>query len=312
MINGNNDNERFKVLIVDDDTSNLNILNHILKPQYKVYVAKSGEQAIKRAHEDLPDLILLDVLMPDKDGYEVLIELKNSDQTRMIPVIFITGLIGVENEEKGFFLGAVDYITKPFNNSIVLARVRTHLQIVRQIRTIERLCMIDALTDIPNRRSFDDGMDLEWNRSIRERMPISLLFIDVDHFKAYNDTYGHPQGDILLQTLAREIQSTLRRVTDRVFRYGGEEFTVILPNTSYPAAPNVAEGIRGNVAQTKIASVNTGEVTNITVSIGVASALPKVGDKLSEFIQIADDAMYESKTAGRNRVSARVMKSQMI
>jgi diguanylate cyclase (GGDEF)-like protein len=296
------DAEKDTILVVDDDKFNLNVLSHILKSQYNVHVAKSGKQALKRVEQDKPDLILLDVLMPDMDGYEVLTELKNSDETRHIPVIFITGLTNAEAEEKGFFLGAVDYITKPFNNSIVMARVRNQLQIVHQIRTIERLGMIDALTNVPNRRSFDESIEFEWNRAIREQSFLSLLFMDVDFFKKYNDTYGHPQGDVLLQEIVRITSDTLRRSTDRVFRYGGEEFTVILPNTPVNAAVSIADTIRRNVQRTQIQNLNNSQPTAITVSIGVAGCAPQKGDSYNDLLERADSALYKAKGSGRNCV----------
>jgi diguanylate cyclase (GGDEF)-like protein len=302
IVESRSDSERDTILVVDDDKFNLNVLSHILKSQYNVHVAKSGNQALKRVGQDKPDLILLDVLMPDMDGYEVLIALKNSDLTRHIPVIFITGLSNAEAEEKGFFLGAVDYITKPFNNSIVMARVRNQLQIVHQIRTIERLGMIDALTNIPNRRSFDESIEFEWNRAIREQSFLSLLFLDVDFFKKYNDTYGHPQGDVLLQEIVRIVSDTLRRSTDRVFRYGGEEFTVILPNTPVNAAIGIAETIRRNVQRAQIQNLNNAKPTAITVSIGVAGHAPQKDETYTDLLERADSALYKAKRSGRNQV----------
>lgn len=220
---------KFTILIVDDERSNIDVLMHILKPDYGVRIAKSGSSALKVAREHQPDLILLDVLMPDMSGFDVLRELKESDQTRHIPAIFVTGLSKVEDEERGFHAGAVDYIVKPFNHAIVKARVETHLKIIKQMRMIERLGMIDALTDIANRRSFDNQLLIEWRRAIRENACISLLILDVDHFKRYNDTHGHPQGDRLLQSLGRIIAGSLKRSTDLGARLGGEEFAVILP-----------------------------------------------------------------------------------
>lgn len=238
------DKNEFSILVVDDDRSNLDVLSFILKPQYTVQVAKSGLSALKRAQEQQPDLILLDVLMPDMNGFEVLAELKASDSTRHIPVIFITGLGRAEDEERGFLLGAVDYIVKPFKASTIKARVRTHMRIVKQIRTIERLCLIDGLTDIPNRRSLDQHLETEWNSARREKTPLSLLIVDVDRFKNFNDTHGHPQGDVLLQSLAQTLLSVLKRPRDFAARMGGEEFAVLLPDTMLPGALAIAEELR--------------------------------------------------------------------
>lgn len=265
-------------------------------------MAKSGSAALKRAQSQKPDLILLDIMMPDMDGFEVLTELKSCDDTRHIPVIFITGLARVEDEEKGFLLGAVDYIVKPFKNSIVKARVRTHLRIVRQIRTIERLGMIDALTDIPNRRSFDQRLDQEWSRAMRDRAPLSLLMLDVDNFKIYNDTYGHPQGDVLLQSLAQVLTTTLQRPADFAARIGGEEFAVLLPATDLHGALAVAEDLRKNVEALQIPDVNNDSFTSVTISLGAASVIPDVSNPLSDFVSRADEALYAAKNSGRNRV----------
>lgn len=292
------------VLVVDDDRSNLDVLAHILKPLYTVQVAKSGMGALKRAHELQPDLILLDIVMPDMNGFEVLAELKAADETRHIPVIFITGLNHVEDEEKGFLLGAVDYIVKPFKTAIVKARVRTHLRIVRQMRTIEKLCLIDALTDIPNRRSLDRQLEIEWGRAMRNQTPLSLLVLDVDRFKNFNDTYGHPQGDVLLQYLAQLLSSSLKRPADFTARMGGEEFAVLLPDTHVEGAQTLAEEIRIKTEAMRIPYLDDTPELSVTVSIGVACLVPGPGDTLDRLVADADNALYAAKKAGRNRVSA--------
>lgn len=292
----------FSILVVDDERSNLDVLTFILKNQYSVQVAKSGAVALKRARDQKPDLILLDIMMPDMDGFEVLAELKAQDETRHIPVIFITGLARVEDEEKGFLLGAVDYILKPFNTSIVKARVRTHMRIVKQSRTIERIGMIDALTDIPNRRSLDQRLDIEWEHCLRSGIPLSLLIVDVDKFKVYNDTYGHPQGDLLLQSLAQTLSSTLKRADDFVARMGGEEFAVLLPGIGRDGALNVAESLRTNVEAMEISDTANTAVTGVTISVGVTTITPTADDTIGAFIAKADAALYEAKNSGRNRV----------
>jgi PleD family two-component response regulator len=210
----------FRILVVDDEKSNLMVLNRILSPEYTVFTAKSGKEGPERAVAEQPDLILLDIVMPDLNGFDVLTTLKKTSETMKIPVIIITGLSGEIDEEKGFLLGAVDYITKPFKNPIVLARVRTHIQIVRQIRTIEQLGLIDGLTNVSNRRCFDDRMELEWRRAKREKKPIAFLMMDVDKFKIYNDTYGHPQGGVLLKSIVKIFSAAAMRTTDLVARLG--------------------------------------------------------------------------------------------
>ncbi|MDR3255555.1 MAG: diguanylate cyclase [Synergistaceae bacterium] len=296
------DDTRFRILIVDDEKSSLNILGNILKNDYDVLIAKSGQAAVKKAVDERPDLILLDVLMPDMNGFIVLLKLKENDATRSIPVIFITGLDDPEDEEKGLVLGAVDYIKKPFNNAIVRVRVRTHIQIVKQIRTIEQLGMIDALTGIPNRRSFDERMMTEWSRARREEAPISLLMMDVDKFKTYNDTYGHPQGDVLLQTIARVFEAAVRRSADMVARMGGEEFAAILPGTDLEGAVAVGETIRENVRAAVVPFPGTGKLTSATISVGAASITPRHGNAMGDFIRKADEMLYNAKKSGRDKV----------
>lgn len=297
-----NDESRYSILVVDDDKTSLDVLNNILKSTYTVYVAKSGSMALRRAREDRPDLIILDIVMPDMSGFGVLSELKRDADTRDIPVVCVTGLANVKDEEKGFFLGAADYITKPFNNSIVKARVKNQIDILKHMRTIERLGLIDALTNLPNRRCFDNQINVEWSRAVREKTPISLLMMDVDFFKPYNDTYGHPQGDVLLEALGQVFSSELRRSTDIAARIGGEEFAVVLPNTDANGAVTIAEKLRERVESEKVPLRDGDFAPGVTISVGVASESPTGESSLESFISRADKALYSAKAAGRNRV----------
>jgi len=292
-----------RILIVDDDRSNIVALNHILKPTYSTLVAINGESALEIARQARPDLILLDIIMPDMTGFEVLADLKRESALRKIPVIIITALDSTEDEETGFYLGAVDYITKPFRDPIVRARVKTHLRMAEYIREIERFGMMDPLTGLPNRRSLDARVNVEWGRAVREKEPLSAMMIDVDNFKAYNDTYGHMQGDVLLQTVAMVFAKTVRRAGDFVARWGGEEFTVLLPNTDREAAVNIAELIRANVEGTLVPRPN-GEATHVTVSIGVNTKAPENDTTVSEFLVKADNLLYDAKRTGKNKVCA--------
>jgi len=289
------------ILIVDDETANIRALSQVLRSEYTVHIARDGRTAIETAEKITPDLILLDVILPDMLGYEVITILKNCDSTREIPVVFITGLSGVEDEEKGFLLGAVDYITKPFNNTIVRVRVRQHLQTLRQLRMIKRMGVIDPLTDISNRRGFDERLEVEWSHAVRDKSTLSILMIDIDHFKNYNDTYGHPQGDVLLQAIAGIFRQTLVRSTDYAARWGGEEFAVLLPSTNLDGAMKIAERIRANVEKMTV-SCAAGTDTRVTVSIGAYSQSPKAGDSTNDFVTGADKALYTAKETGRNRV----------
>jgi diguanylate cyclase (GGDEF)-like protein len=294
--------QSYSILAVDDERANLAVLDKILSPEYKVLTARSGEEALARVEDAPPDLILLDIVMPDLSGFDVLKRLKESIPARKIPVIFITGLRDEEDEERGFALGAVDYITKPFKNAIVLARVRTHIQILRQMRTIEQLGLIDPLTNIANRRSFNDRINLEWRRSIRKKVPIAFLMMDLDNFKRYNDAYGHPQGDTLLKTVAEIFAAEAKRASDMAVRLGGEEFGVLLPDTDLDGALDIAERIRRNVEAARVPTADGSALTAMTVSIGAVSAVPSEDDALRDFIEKADENLYRAKNTGRNRV----------
>jgi len=295
------DKKEFTILISDDEKFNLDILASILSPLYNILIARNGTRTLELAKQNNPDLILLDVIMPDMNGFEVITKLKESDQTVNIPVIFITGLTDPADEEQGFFLGAVDYITKPFNKAIVKARVNTHIKIIDQMRTIEQLGLIDTLTKVSNRRGFDNRFNADWGRSIREQTPISFMIMDIDKFKTYNDTYGHHQGDNALRAFAETASGASNRANDFFARWGGEEFVMLLPNTDINGAAEVAEKLRKNIEEMTIPTEDGG-TTQVTVSIGVKSIIPTAETSISDFLKKADLALYKAKESGRNRV----------
>ena len=290
------------VLIIDDQESAIAVLTKILSPEYTVYAATSGPSGIKTAEENIPDIILLDILMTGMDGFAVISALKKSEKTKHIPIIFITSLADEINEEKGLSLGAADYITKPFSPIVVKLRVNIQAKMLEQLRVIERLSMLDELTNLPNRRSFETRLASEWARAFREKKPVSLLMIDVDGFKNFNDTYGHIQGDFALQAASNVFTQMLRRPGDFAARWGGEEFIVLLPNTDLSGAMEIAEQIRRNIENMPLPR-NDGQDKKITVSIGVNTALMDgKNNTIHEFISGADKALYTAKQAGRNRV----------
>ncbi|GHV43101.1 hypothetical protein FACS189490_13070 [Clostridia bacterium] len=289
------------VLIVEDEKMNIIALNKILSPEYSVLIAKNGEEALSRAFSEHPDLILLDILMPGISGYEVLERLKESDTARKIPVIIISGLNDAEDEMKAFGLGIADYITKPFRTEIVKIRVRNQMRLVEQMRVIERLGHIDPLTNIANRRRFDEHSAAEWKRAIREQTPISLITMDVDDFKKYNDAYGHAQGDILLKNIAKIFASEAKRPTDLAARLGGEEFAILLPKTPKSGALNIAEIVRGDVEKLRIPT-GGGIITRSTISVGVGCVVPDLDAKLEDFINNVDQMCYAAKRAGKNTI----------
>ena len=289
------------VLIIDDQEAIISSLVKILKPEYRIYSELNGKDGIEAAEKHLPDVILLDVLMTDMDGYDVIDLLKRSETTKNIPVIFITSLTGDDNEAKGLALGAADYITKPFTPGIVTLRIRNQIKLVDQLRTIEKLSMMDQLTDLPNRRNFEERISSEWGRSSRERTHISLLMIDLDNFKSYNDRFGHQQGDVALQSMTKVFTDVLRRPGDFAARWGGEEFIVLLPNTDLFGALEIAEHIRSS-AENMDVSCTDEAASKITVSIGVNMREQGQGGSISDFISKADEALYNAKHKGRNRI----------
>ncbi len=291
--------EYAKVLVVDDEKANRLLLTELLKDDYRVMLAKDGEMALALALRHRPDIVLLDVVMPGMDGYQVLRELKGRDETRVIPVIFISALDSLEDEEKGLLLGAADYIAKPFHPPIVRARIRNHVQAVSHRRLLEHLALVDALTEIPNRRRLENAMQGPWPKGRQ----MSLVMIDVDDFKHYNDHYGHAAGDRVLRRVALTLQQLLKRDTDLVARYGGEEFVLFLPDTDAEGARVVAEQARQAVRDLGIAHARSTAGSGLSISLGgVSVLLPQTGPVAPEMLEASDRALYRAKHAGRNRV----------
>ena len=294
--------ETQKVLVADDDAINREVLGDLLKPEYTVLLARNGAQTLERAARHLPDLILLDVMMPDMDGYEVLRRLRADPQTAHISVIFISGLDRPEDEANGLKMGASDYIVKPFNATVVMARVALHLQVVRQRRMLERLANIDGLTELANRRRFDEIFAIEWQRARRNHAPLSLAILDIDAFKQYNDRYGHPAGDRALRSVARVAYGAMRRPSDLAARYGGEELVLLMPDTDAANAANVMEELRAAVVNLQIAHEASSVASMLSASIGGATLVPDGAELQFELFEAADAALYRAKQAGRNRV----------
>jgi diguanylate cyclase (GGDEF)-like protein len=294
-----------KILLVDDAPENIRMLRNLLKDDARLLFATSGLDALATARVEEPDLILLDVLMPGLDGYEVCRRLKSAPETRDIPVIFITGLIDETDESRGLELGAIDYITKPFTPGIVRMRVQNHLALRRVTRELQlanaelqRLATTDALTGVNNRRHFFHQVVEEIDRMRRYRHRAAVFMLDLDHFKQLNDTHGHDIGDRALAEAAAVVRQTLR-THDLFARTGGEEFAGFLPETSVEAAVNVCERVRERIAGIEIAA-SSGTV-RFTASIGVA-AVEIDSDTPESALKRADHAMYEAKRKGRDGV----------
>lgn len=295
-----------KVLIADDDAINRDVLCELLQPEYTVLLAKNGAQALERAARHVPDLVLLDVMMPDMSGYEVLRQLRATPATEHLSVIFISGLDRPEDEATGLKMGASDYIAKPFNATVVLARVALHLQLVRQRRMLEHLANVDGLTELANRRRFDEVYAVEWQRARRTGEQLSLALLDIDCFKQFNDLYGHPAGDRALRAVARAAGAQMRRPADMAARYGGEELVLLMPDTDAKQAAHVANTIRETVALSAIAHAGSSAAPWLTVSIGGATFLPASGEPAATLFEAADAHLYKAKQAGRDRVIWRI------
>lgn len=290
------------ILMIDDSPLIIKALHAILGKVYEVHFALSGAEGIMLAKKLQPDLILLDVIMPEMDGYEVCRRLKQDPTTAEIPVIFLTSLDCDTEEEKGLAAGAVDYITKPIRSAITMARIGLHLRLKEQNDKLRELATRDPLTQLFNRREFFSRLEQEWARERREKAPLSLLMIDIDHFKAYNDTYGHQAGDACLRSVADIISSALRRPADIAARYGGEEFCCLLPQTDATGARVLATNIMDRLAKAAIPHRASPIADRVTLSIGIATAIPSPDRTPADALREADEYLYRAKKNGRNRI----------
>jgi diguanylate cyclase (GGDEF)-like protein len=295
---------RPKLLIVDDQSINIRILNELFQEEFDVFMAKDGAQALEKCETLLPDVILLDVVMPVMDGYEVCRKLKASETLADISVIFISSHSNQEEEALGFQVGAVDFIHKPINPVVTRARVLNHLLFKQQSDLLRSLISVDGLTGIANRRKFQTELVPHFLRCAREKQPISVLMIDVDFFKLYNDHYGHPAGDQCLQIIAQTISDTLHRPGDLAARYGGEEFCCLLPNTDKKGAQHLAQLIIQCIRALQIEHAKSTLNPWVTVSIGVASVIPKANLTPDDLVNEADRQLYRAKESGRNQFCA--------
>ncbi len=289
--------ENKKILIVDDTVSNLDILEELLK-EYIVISSISGKDALEAVQEEQIDLILLDIMMPELDGYKVCKKLKANSQTNTIPIIFITAKNDEQSIEMAYDIGGNDYITKPFLPKELLARVKKELKIQDMMRDLRLLASTDPMTKLYNRRYFASTSKKIIGLAKRNKSEISIIIIDIDRFKNINDTYGHDAGDTVIIALAQELINNTRE-SDIACRYGGEEFTVLLPDTSISGARTVAENIRRNLENLTLGIKN--KTINFTASIGISSILKKE-KSVEKALKRADEALYEAKKNGRNRV----------
>ncbi|MBN2259060.1 MAG: diguanylate cyclase [Clostridiales bacterium] len=313
------------ILIVDDTRANIISLEAILESaSMNILTASSGGDALKMLLTESVDIVLLDVQMPDMNGFEVAELMRQNSKTKNIPIIFITA---INKEEKyifkGYELGAVDYLYKPINNEILKSKINVFVKLREQVKIIEsktkeleekivqleiaekklnQLARIDDLTGVYNRRAFEEKFESEWFRSLRNKNHFSLLMIDIDDFKFFNDTYGHLEGDQCLKRVANAIEKTLKRPFDEIARFGGEEFIVLLPETDNEGARTVANDIRIAIEDLKMVNELSETSKYVTVSIGVAEKVPTREMDKNSLIDAADKALYKAKRSGKNRV----------
>ncbi|MCT7604801.1 diguanylate cyclase [Aliarcobacter butzleri] len=289
------------ILVVDDMTTTLLLLHDLLKDTYEVKIAKSGTKALEilESPNDI-DLILLDIEMPDINGYDVCKRIKNNETIKNIPIIFITGRTSQEDEEYGLNLGAIDYITKPFNKAIVKLRIKNYLNLKIKNDMLEKLSMYDGLTNIRNRRFFDETFEKTFNEIKRDKKSLAVLMIDIDFFKPYNDNYGHGQGDETLRKVAKALEKTIKRASDFVARYGGEEFVILLKNIDKTGLQTVAKNLLEAIRELKITHEYSKVEDFVTVSIGVSYCSCPDEITKTELLLKADEALYNVKNSGRN------------
>lgn len=296
-----------KLLVVDDQPINIQVMYRCFAGDYQVFMATNGEQALALCKSNPPDLILLDVVMPGMDGYEVCKQLKADTSTRHIPVIFVTAHTDPAQETHGLSLGAVDFIAKPVNPDVVRARVKTHLTLKFQSDLLRQLVFLDGLTGVFNRRYFDQQIATEWARAMRSNSPLSLILLDVDFFKLFNDRYGHQAGDDALRTVATTLKASLKRPADLVARFGGEEFACILPETAFDDALVIAKQLEQKIRELGIPHQSSTVDSVITISVGLATRVTSTGTDANDLIGLADSLLYKAKHTGRGRVCSAVM-----
>ena len=291
-----------KLLVVDDQPINIQVMHQVFGADYQVFMATNGEQALAICRSNQPDLVLLDVVMPGMDGFEVCTQLKANPDTRNIPVIFVTAHSDAAQETHGLSVGAVDFISKPVNPAVVRARVKTHLTLKFQSDLLRNLVFLDGLSGVYNRRYFDQQLGVEFARAARNDTPLSLIMVDVDHFKLYNDRYGHQAGDDCLRQVALALKSGLRRPADLLARYGGEEFACILPETGFEDALAIAQEMERTVRAQKIPHSSSPVDGVVSASLGLATRVSPVAGDAAALVGLADAQLYQAKQTGRGRV----------
>jgi diguanylate cyclase (GGDEF)-like protein len=290
-----------RILIVDDDPGTTLVLAHLLSDIATTQATTRGADALALALENRPDLILLDIEMPDVSGFAVCERIKAHPDLHDTLVLFVTSHGEARIEAQALTVGAIDFIQKPVNAGVVRARVKNYLALKQQGDLLRQLSTVDGLTGVANRRAFDIALNREWARAQRSGEPIALLMCDIDDFKQFNDRYGHLAGDTCLRDVATELARHTRRAGDLVARYGGEEFAVLLPNCSPDDARTLGENIVAAIAAMGIAHAGSRVAQHVTLSVG-AGLMASHDRTPQDLIRAADAALYRAKRAGRNRL----------
>lgn len=290
------------ILIVDDDKHGRKLLNDLLKTEAKIVLAKNGQQALELVNKCNPTIILMDILMPDINGFQVLEKLKANESTKHIAILFITALDNHRDEAKGLRMGACDYIHKPFHPDIVVARVKTHLELAKHRKLLEKLVNFDALTSIPNRRHLEQKLESEWTNSVRTGQSIAIAMVDVDNFKQYNDHFGHAAGDQVLKRIANVLEVQLHRPRDVIARYGGEEFCIVLPDTDMEGANYVMEKCLKAVIGLNIEAYKSSACPVVSISIGCCVVQATSNIQCDQARIFADNLLYSAKEKGKNQI----------
>lgn len=280
------------ILIVDDEKTNLDVLSHVLGDWYTLYIAKSGESALAKAAANKPDLILLDIVMPGMNGFEVIARLKENEETRNIPVIFITGLNSAGNEEKGILLGAADYIVKPFSPPIVKARVATQLKIQRQVRLFEKIGMLDPVTGVPNRKRFEIQRELEWEKAKQGRTVLGLLLLQLNGWAQCEAIESMLPADMFLLGFADVIKDTVKSATDSVFRIASDQFAVL--TTGMEEAARRKEAIFQGFETLKKRYAECEPLKDLELLFGEAAMVPTENETVEHLVQEAEKRLMET------------------
>ncbi len=310
-----------KILVVDDSRTYQAILAAYLASMgYESVSAMNGKEALELFPQEWPSLILMDVNMPGMDGYDVARKIRDlgEEWAEWVPIIFLSSSIEDKDIVMGIEAGGDDYLSKPISEMVLKAKIRAMLrmadvrrraldatqELAKVNEKLERLTRIDGLTGIANKRYFNEYLQHEWLRCTREKLPISLLFIDVDYFKFYNDNYGHLEGDVCLKKIAHALDESIYRISDMVFRYGGEEMAVILPDVEHHGMCHMGEVMVQAIRDLKLPHAFSSVTDVVTISTGGTTIVPEQEQHEDMLIRQADQCVYQAKAQGRNRFVA--------